>query len=75
MSEGTGPGTTITDAIKGCYKLGTVGKKFLGVDIKIDSVNPSTGDGEVNNTNNNSYSNIIIIIDMFPWSYGNDGLY
>ena len=47
MSEGSGPGTTSTNLRKGCYKLGTVGKPFLGVELKLDSVDPTTGDGEV----------------------------
>lgn len=46
MSEGTGPGTTMTNAGEGKYKLGTVGKPFLGIELKIDTPNCVTT-GEV----------------------------
>ena len=47
MSEGSGPGTTSTKFDRDSYKLGTVGKPYLGVELKLDSVDPTTGDGEV----------------------------
>ena len=54
MSEGTGPGTTMNSFGKDCYKLGTVGKPFLGVEVKLDGINPTTGDGEVSNCYHNN---------------------
>ena len=46
MSEGTGPQATTTRHIPNQFKLGSVGKNFVGIEIKIDSPDPATGDGE-----------------------------
>lgn len=43
MSEGSGPVTTTTKEHK---RLGSIGKEFVGMEVKIDSPNPLT-EGEV----------------------------
>ena len=45
MSESTGPGTTNT---LNELKIGSIGKPFIGWEVKIDQQDPKTGEGEVN---------------------------
>ena len=45
MSELTGPGTTNTLSE---LKIGSIGKPFVGFEVKIDQPDPKTGEGEVN---------------------------
>ena len=45
MSELTGPGTTNT---LNELKIGSIGKPFVGFEVKIDQQDPKTGEGEVN---------------------------
>lgn len=47
MSECAGPGTTSTPFIPGSHKIGSVGKPFRGMEIRLDHVDPKTGEGEV----------------------------
>ena len=45
VSELTGPGTTNT---LNELKIGSIGKPFIGFEVKIDQPDPKTGEGEVN---------------------------
>lgn len=47
MSEGTGPGTTMSIVGDNRYKLGTIGKPYAGVELRIDCPDKNTGEGEV----------------------------
>ena len=47
MSEGCGPGTTSTTYKENCWKIGTVGKPFDGVEVKLANPDPKSGEGEV----------------------------
>lgn len=47
MTEGTGPETATTRFLPDYWKLGSVGKVFVGMEIKLDNPDPKTGDGEV----------------------------
>ena len=44
MSELTGPGTTTT---LNNLKYGSIGKPFIGTEVKIDKPDLKTGEGEV----------------------------
>ena len=50
MSEGTGPGTTMTDLVEIYYKPGTIGKPYRDIELRIDCPDKHTGEGEVNYT-------------------------
>ena len=47
MSEGCGPGTTSTKYKEHGWKVGTVGKAFDGVEVKVTNADPLSGVGEV----------------------------
>ena len=47
MSEGCGPGTTSTVYKENGWKVGTVGKAFDGIEVKVNDADPFTGIGEV----------------------------
>jgi long-chain-fatty-acid--CoA ligase ACSBG len=49
MSELTGPGTTTTynTFVPNYWKLGSIGKPYIGTEVKIDNPDPVTGEGEV----------------------------
>ena len=44
MSEMTGPGTTTT---LNDFKISSIGKPFIGTEVRIDEPDPKTGEGEV----------------------------
>ena len=47
MSEGCGPGTTSTTYRENCWKIGTVGKPFDAIEVKLANPDPQSGEGEV----------------------------
>lgn len=47
MTEGSGPETTTTRFLPDYWKLGSVGKAFVGMEMKLDNPDPKTGEGEV----------------------------
>ena len=47
MSETTGPGAMSTPIIPDGYKIGSIGKGFIGTEIRLDKADPATGEGEV----------------------------
>lgn len=47
MSEGCGPGTTSTIYKEDGWKVGTVGKPFDGIEVKVTDADLITGIGEV----------------------------
>lgn len=47
MSETSGPGTMSTPIIPDSYKIGSVGKPFIGMEVRLDLSDSANGEGEV----------------------------